>query len=346
MTQPSTIGIVAIGRNEGERLRKCLESCVQQVDTVVYVDSDSSDTSVEMAQSLGVQVHELDTSIPFSAARARNEGFQRLMQHNPVLTYVQFVDGDCEFIDGWLTTAAKTLDEQPDITIVCGRLRERYPESSLYNRICDMEWNCPPGEVDASGGIFMMRTTTFTELDGFNPSVIAGEEPELCLRVRRKGGKVLRLANDMAWHDAAMTRFSQWYKRMVRAGHAYAQGMAMHGKSPDKYCVKESISIWLYALILPLLIVILSWTISPWFLLAVSIYIYKTLRIAQWATHLSDRKNDPMLFALVCMFGKFPQLIGQCKYFLNKLRGKQPTIIEHKDTPATRNDNPTSQIHA
>jgi glycosyltransferase involved in cell wall biosynthesis len=68
-------GLVAIGRNEGERLRRCLISAQGVYDHVVYVDSGSSDDSVALAESFGAVVVVLDTARPFTAARARNAGF-------------------------------------------------------------------------------------------------------------------------------------------------------------------------------------------------------------------------------------------------------------------------------
>ena len=57
----SDLGVVAIGRNEGERLRCCLNSVVGRGLPVVYVDSSSTDSSVELARSMGVEVVELDS---------------------------------------------------------------------------------------------------------------------------------------------------------------------------------------------------------------------------------------------------------------------------------------------
>ena len=48
---------------------------------------------------------------------------------------------------------------------------------------------------------------------GFNPAVIAGEEPELCVRLRQAGWKIHRLDAEMTLHDAAMTSWRQWWKR-------------------------------------------------------------------------------------------------------------------------------------
>ena len=123
----STLGIVVIGRNEGERLNRCLKSVVGPGFTVVYVDSGSSDGSVELARSLGAAVVQLDPSRPFTAARARNGGFDRLLDLDPEVRFVQFVDGDCEVVQGWLEKARQVLDQKPEVVVVYGGLRERSP---------------------------------------------------------------------------------------------------------------------------------------------------------------------------------------------------------------------------
>src|SRR4051812_7003633 len=135
------VGIIAIGRNEGDRLRRCLASVVGRGMPVVYVDSASTDGSADLARSMGAEVVDLDMSIPFSAARARNEGFARLTQTAPATRYVFFVDGDCEVVPTWLDRAKQELDARPDAAIVCGRRRERHPEASVYNQLADLEWD-------------------------------------------------------------------------------------------------------------------------------------------------------------------------------------------------------------
>ena len=42
---------------------------------------------------------------PFTAARARNEGYAALVKLQPNTRFVQFIDGDCELVSGWLETA-------------------------------------------------------------------------------------------------------------------------------------------------------------------------------------------------------------------------------------------------
>jgi len=131
-------GVVAIGRNEGERLRRCLASVVAGAARVVYVDSGSTDGSVELARGFGAEVVALDMSRPFTAARARNQGWRRVLELEPALDYIQFVDGDCEVIAGWLEVARGFLDAHADVAAVAGRNRERHPERSIYNLLCDI----------------------------------------------------------------------------------------------------------------------------------------------------------------------------------------------------------------
>src|SRR5665213_3344906 len=164
--QPTPYGVVAIGRNEGDRLKKCLASAFQP-SLMVYVDSGSTDDSVAWAKQTGADVVLLDPGQPFTAARARNAGFRRLRELAPRLDYVQFVDGDCELATAWPRHAIASLAGRGDVCTVFGRLRERFPEKSIYNRLCDDEWNVPVGEARACGGISMMRTSALENVGGF-----------------------------------------------------------------------------------------------------------------------------------------------------------------------------------
>ncbi|NJO42830.1 MAG: glycosyltransferase [Cyanobacteria bacterium CRU_2_1] len=327
----SRVGLIAIGRNEGERLRQCLTSAIaQQVAQVVYVDSGSTDGSVEMARSLGVDVIELDLSIPFTAARARNAGFARLLELDPQLELVQFVDGDCEIVQGWIDRAQHELNAHPDVAVVCGRRRERYPERSIYNRLCDIEWDTPVGEAKACGGDAMMRVKVVQQVGGYNPTLIAGEEPELCVRLRQQGWKILRVDAEMTLHDAQMLHFNQWWKRVLRAGHAYAEGSWLHGRSPEQHWLKESRSIWLWGLLIPSIAVGFAWLTHGWSLLLLSTYPLTTYRIYRYGTQRGFKSNDAFLYAVSCVIGKFPGALGQLKFHWHRLLRQQNQLIEYK----------------
>jgi GT2 family glycosyltransferase len=213
------LGVVAIGRNEGERLRRCLRSLDGRGVPFVYVDSGSNDGSVGLARSMGSEVVELDMSRPFSAARARNAGYERLKAIAPGVRHVMFLDGDCEVADGWLDRARAELEARPEAAVVCGRRRELFPEQSIYNRLADLEWDTPIGEAIACGGDSVIRLEAFEAVGGFDPTAAAGEEPELCQRLRRAGWTVWRVDAEMTRHDLAMTRFRQWWRRHYRSGY-------------------------------------------------------------------------------------------------------------------------------
>lgn len=320
---------VVIGRNEGTRLKVCLASVVNLnlVQTVVYVDSGSSDGSADYARALGCEVVDLDMSIPFTAARARNAGFAHAVACKPDLAHVQFLDGDCELLPDWLTAGQSALQSSPQVAAVCGRLRERFPQKSIYNQMCDIEWNTPVGEAKACGGIALFRVEAFAASTGFLETLIAGEEPELCIRLRSAGWKILRIDQDMALHDAAMVHFRQWWSRSKRAGYAFAEGASLHGRPPERHWVRESRSAWLWGAGIPVLVIALSVFLSPWALGFLLVYplqmlriyrkVYRSLPLAGW-------------YAALQVVGKLPEALGQCKFLLNQMLGKRAALIEYK----------------
>ncbi len=329
------VGVVAIGRNEGERLRRCLASLDPVARPTVYVDSGSTDGSPELARSLGADVVALDLSVPFTAARARNAGFVRLLAMAPDVEYVKFVDGDCEVDPGWIPAATAVLDERPDVAVVCGRRRERFPEATVYNRLCDLEWDGPPGETDACGGDALMRVSALKAVGGYRPDLIAGEEPELCVRLRTNGGKIVRLAAEMTRHDAAMTRFGQWWRRHVRAGHAFAEISHVHARSPFGIWKKEARSNWFWGLLVPVMAIVAA----P-FTLGLSLLLLLGYAALYWKTARGRRRrgDDPKtarLFARYCVLSKFPQAVGQMRFWRNRLFGGSNRLIEYKGPGTT-----------
>ncbi|AMV40851.1 glycosyltransferase [Planctomyces sp. SH-PL62] len=326
------VGLVAIGRNEGDRLRLCLASAGGLGLVLIYVDSGSSDGSVELARGLGAEVVELDLTTPFTAARARNAGLERLRELAPDARYVQFIDGDCELADGWIDRARRELDERPETAAVCGRLRERHPERSVYNRLADLEWDTPIGEARACGGIAMMRTAALDRVGGFNPELIAGEEPELCVRLRRDGWKIFRIDADMAAHDMAMTRLRQWWRRSVRTGHAFAEGAALHGAPPERHYVRETRSLVAWGMVLPLAALALAWPTRGLSLLALAAaYVLLFARVYRGVrSRRGWRPADARAYACFVTLGKIPGALGVARYWAGRLSGRRSRVIEHR----------------
>lgn len=324
------VGVVAIGRNEGERLRRCLQSLPGGVGAVVYVDSGSTDGSVAVARSMGVEAVELDMSIPFTAARARNAGARRLLELLPDLAYIQFLDGDCELAPEWLPAALESFGSDARLGVVCGRRREAHPEASRFNRLCDMEWNTPIGEADACGGDALIRAEAFARVGGYDDSLIAGEEPEMCFRMRRERWRILRVDREMTRHDARMFAFSQWWTRNVRAGHAYAEGLFLHRHEHEPLWRRDvrSAVLWAGALPLALLMAVAATGGAGLLLLLGYLWLYR--RIVADRRMRGDDAASARLYARYCVLGKLPVLLGILRFHRNRLLGRKSRLIEYK----------------
>jgi len=320
------VGVVVIGRNEGTRLIRCLESLALCRGALVYVDSGSTDGSIEAAERMGAHVVELDLSRPFTAARARNAGYDALKALKADVPFVQFVDGDCELAAGWIDAARAFLRGRPDVAVACGRRRERYPEASLYNRLCDDEWDTPVGEALACGGDSLMRAGAFDDVGGFRPDLIAGEEPELCVRLRQRGCKIWRLDAEMTLHDAAMTRFGEWWRRNVRAGFAFAAVSRLHRGSPQGIWRREVRRAVLWGGVVPILIG-LGALLHPAALFAALIY---PVQVARIATRRNWTAPQSWIYAAFVILAKLPELQGVVQYAALRLSGKSAGLIEYK----------------
>ena len=316
------IGVVVIGRNEGDRLTLCIDALLGSgvpVDRLVYVDSGSSDGSLERVRARGVDAIAIDA--PFTAAKGRNAGYEHLIaKHGDALLALQFVDGDTEYFPAWIDVASKLLRDDDTVAAVTGHLQERRPDASVYNLLCNLEWNGVVGDIDTFAGNVMIRVSALQKSGLYNPELIAGEDPELGIRVRKATGqRIVRIDEPMCLHDVDMTRASQWWRRCVRAGHAYAQVSSMHGEAPLRFWKKETRSIWLWGA-LPVVALPLAgpaWASLAW-------------RIYKDARRRGLDARSARLYAVYTTAAKLPQALGQATFWWNKLRGVSSKIIEYK----------------
>jgi GT2 family glycosyltransferase len=334
------LGVVVIGRNEGERLRRCLLSLAEVGPDLlaVYVDSGSTDASVELARSMGVEVVELDLSRPFSAARARNAGFERLKAVSPSIRYAMFLDGDCEVAAGWLDRARAEFEAKADAAVVCGRRRELFPEASIYNRLADLEWDTPVGEALACGGDSLVRAEAFEGVGGFDPTAAAGEEPELCQRLRRKGWTIWRIDAEMTRHDLGMTRFRQWWRRQYRSGY---NGLDILSRFPGRdqlfandlrrsrrWGIGWPLGVIAFGLIGGLIGGLVVGLIVA--SLAALTLVLQILRLAFKIRKRVDSFRTALAYGVLTMAAKWANLAGQAGYRLDQRRGKMARLIEYK----------------
>ncbi len=326
------IGVVIIGRNEGERLKRSLQSVMGVGQRIVYVDSGSQDGSVEWCMAQRVQVVELDTSLPFTAARGRNAGLKRLRELEPQLRYVQFVDGDCELNPAWLKAAAESLDQNPKLAAVCGRLNEAHPKLSIYNQMCDLQWADQIGEIESCGGLFMARLTALNHVGDFNPNIRGGEEPELCRRLRDDGWTIERIDTPMAIHDAVMLTFKQWCKRQTRSAYGALEVYTCY--RVDQY--RRSLhSAWWWGLGWPAVLTLAAVMAGP--VGALCILWVLLLQMAR-VTHRMKKRGCQLhiaaTYGVLVMISKWPQLWGQWLYLLDRRRQCHTRRIDYKQEPA------------
>ena len=332
------VGVVVIGRNEGERLKRCLRSLPDPA-AAVYVDSGSTDDSVAFARSLGVTVIELDMTAGFTAARARNAGWRTLASIAAAPVYIQFIDGDCELDRDWLAAAAAALDQDNRLAVVFGRRRERFPEASLFNRMCDEEWNVPVGLVAACGGDAMIRREALQQAGGYSDDLIAGEEPDLCLRMRTAGWLVRRIDAEMTLHDADIHSVSAWWRRARRSGYAYTAHVLRHQDHADPVWRRQVRSIafwgfgWPMLMILPAIWLGLRWSplaaSLPLVLLGAS-YALQVTRIALRRRAGGSASATAWQYGVLIVLGKVAEFGGMVRCLRDRLSDRQGALIEYK----------------
>lgn len=320
------LAVVVIGRNEGARLIACLQSLAGTNARVIYVDSGSSDASVAEARSAGIEVVELGPAKPYTAARARNAGVRFLRDIGAKPEFIQFFDGDCIVAEGWLETGLAALRGDPQLGLVTGWRSEIHPDASIYNDMCDIEWHRPAGEIVACGGDMMVRRKAFEEIGGFDPDVIAAEDDEFCLRLDIAGWALRRLPEDMTYHDAAMRRFPQWWRRARRSGHGFAQVGDLH----PMYFRRERARAVIFGLILPVL-ALLGLGVAP--LLTGIVLLAYAVSYGRGYRSMRAAKLDPapaLRHAGFLAISKFPNLMGMVQYYLRKWSRRAMRIIEYK----------------
>jgi GT2 family glycosyltransferase len=240
---------------------------------------------------------------------------------------VQFVDGDCEIDANWLDIASTFLETHPEVAVVCGRRRERFPSRSIYNQLCDLEWDTPVGLAKACGGDALIRSAAFEQVGGYREDLIAGEEPELCVRLRAVDWTIWRLDAEMTRHDAAILHFSQWWRRHLRSGYAFAQGAYLHGRSAERHWVWETLRAAFWGTTLPIISLLAAALLGPWGLLPLLIYPLQFMRRIVLRSGSLPARLQLTFFELLT---RFPESIGVCAFMRDLMLGRRGRLIEYK----------------
>ena len=332
------VSVVVIGRNEGERLARCLYS-VAQADwhgnryELIYVDSRSTDNSVAKAQALGAQVQVLDDASP-CAAKARNLGWRAA--HGQ---YVLFLDGDTELHAEFVQRALVTLTD-PRLCAAWGHRRESKPQQSLYTKVLDLDWIYPTGRTLYFGGDVLVRREALAQVDGFDPSLKAGEEPEMCARLRAMGWEIEHIDAPMTLHDLAVNSFRAYWLRAYRSGIAYAevaQRMRLRG---DILWQHESRRDFYHGLLFtasPVLLMAALWLSPALALMLLGLaFVYLCRTAIRCAWKAPGQWWLCTQYAVHAHFQKIPALFGQLKWHQAARRHLEIALVDYKQEGVQR----------
>ena len=331
---PTLLSVVVIGRNEGERLSRCLQSVLNMRDPkgrveIIYVDSNSQDDSIIRAEGLGAKVIMVKPERP-SAALGRNAGWREAKGE-----YVLFLDGDTVLHPDFVDDSMAEFND-PSVAVVWGHRREIHPEQSLFNRVLDLDWIYPSGPSEFCGGDAIMRRSVLEEVGGFEAGLIAGEEPELCQRIRGKGYTILHVDRAMTGHDLAMTRWSAYWRRAFRAGYAYADVSDRLKNGPFPLWVRESKRNLIHAMVLLVLtasailgsILWLSWWPLIFMVVGLGFLTVRTAIKVSWKS--KDDWRTLLLYGIHSHFQQIPIFVGQLAWFWDRRRHLKRQLIEYK----------------
>jgi cellulose synthase/poly-beta-1,6-N-acetylglucosamine synthase-like glycosyltransferase len=324
------LSVVIIGRNEGERLERCILTALAIEGwapvEVLYVDSGSTDGSLDLAARLGATVLPLPPGM-FTAARARNLGWRHASGE-----LILFLDGDTILNADFPLAALGELQKSPSNAAAWGHRRELCACLSIYVRVLDLDWVYAPGETLFFGGDVLVRRAALEAVNGFDETLIAGEEPEMCRRMRNLGWHIQHIDLPMTLHDLAITRFSQYWRRSQRAGYAFAAVSARFRATPDPFWSEDARRnrlrglFWLLTPVLALAasVALLSpWPFTVWTLLLLAVAARTAFqnrwKQADWTTLL--------LYGVHSHLQQIPIFFGQLQFLFNRNK----TLMEYKD---------------
>ena len=325
------IDCVVIGVNAAATLHRCLSSIIncdypRDALNIVYVDGGSIDESPAIAESFAdVRIVGLDLEHP-TPGLGRNRGWKV-----GVAPLVQFLDSDTVLDKDWFRRAVKEF--QADVGAVAGNRNEIHPEKSVYNWIGNLEWNGSPGDAECFGGDVLIRRQALEDTCGYDDELVGGEDPELSVRIRSFGWRIRQIDVEMTRHDLAMTKFTQYFRRVYRSGYAFAAVI-------DR-CSDKGIMIWRkefrrilirgggfvgFSLLAALTFFLPPSTLET--LIAgvllfgsalVLLFYPRLFRVGYFMEDKQLNRNQARVYAWHCSLVVLPDIVGAARFYLGKI---------------------------
>ena len=273
------LSIIIIGRNEEKNLPEVFSSVKKasgkfkkefhDAPSVLYIDSRSSDNSIEITHEHGIPYLILKGKT--SPGIARNLGAQKTSSR-----FIFFLDGDTLLTENFLVDGVRYLQQHEEAGGVGGILVFRiYTENSLRFQF-DNYWNTRKnGEAiyDGVGGTFLYRRTDFINAGQFSTELKASEEFDLLLRITYNGQKLRRIKVPMAIHNDFKSAEESYVKRYLLTKNILLPGKiarnAPRNMSTTYLIIRRY---WPQILYLPLLISILLSLLNSLFYLATILF--------------------------------------------------------------------------
>jgi glycosyltransferase involved in cell wall biosynthesis len=176
-------------RNDVLRLQRCLSSIIRNdypraLIELIVVDNDSTDGSARAAREAGAVVL---SAAGHSVAALRNKGARAALG-----SIIAFADSDHEIDRHWVQTAVDVLSD-PDVAAT-GSAYLTQPCANWVQQQYDGLRARTTAREDVNwlgSGNFAVKRAAFERIGGFNVSLTACEDVDLCNRLRRAGFRIV-----------------------------------------------------------------------------------------------------------------------------------------------------------
>lgn len=194
------LAVVLITKNQAWNIERLIESVLRSTAGVAssevwLVDSASTDCTVELAKQYPVNILRLRPDLPLTPAAGRYVGYSYSQSQ-----YVLFLDGDMELYPDWLEGAFHTMEDDSTVGAVTGDVIDCPIPAAEFRGPLKRTGNGEAMEVDRCGGAAMYRHAALEQTGTFNPYLCSDEEPELCLRLRCAGYRIIQLRHAIVNH--------------------------------------------------------------------------------------------------------------------------------------------------